>query len=789
MKGFTWQEFASLPSSGVPERCSRSCIPKVFTFCVLLLSLFMPSAVICQDLTYSIWENAPIGLIIGNIGQDLNLTGNDATGSLASVQYSIGAGQNGEYFRIDTASGVLYTNSSLDREQICPNQATCKLEFQVITSSGASTRTVTIAVMLLDVNDHYPHFSQAQFTVRISESANVGTKYALPTAIDDDMGANSVQSYSIRPSDGSFSVEAAHGGGSDLFLVLLQPLDREARNQYYLVLTAHDGGVPPREGSLNLTVIVDDVNDNMPFFRQLSYSVHVRENTTSGQVILILTANDPDLGVNGHVQYRLSANQADASIFQNFQVDEHTGAVTTLGPLPVGRHTLLVEAVDGGVHPFASQVDVEVTVTGAANTPPVISVTFLNSGDPWALVSEAAPLGTVVAVMTVSDSDAGPDGTVQCISQSDTFAIQKLTVNVYKVVLARQLDRETKAEFRVTLVCQDMGTPSLNTTQGFDVLVQDVNDNAPVFINGGNMTVSIQENNNINDLIALIEASDADTGQNAALQFSLLDDPLDSFHIAQGFNALLCSKVLDRESTDSYVVRVLVSDQGLPSLSATATVTISVLDVNDNAPQFLQDNYTFSIMEHSPSGVLIGNVSATDADIGANGALDFSIAPSGNVQAPFQIQADGSVLSTGPLDREKVSRVRFMAVVKDRGQFPRMSMAQVQVDILDLNDNRPVFVSPGSNSASLTLAVPVPASTVVLQVKATDADAGQNAEIQYSLTPGNSSMFLLDPLQGGLRTARELTTLDVGVYNFTLTATDSGIPYWTAQRDISITVE
>ncbi|KAK3764940.1 hypothetical protein RRG08_045743 [Elysia crispata] len=766
--------------------------PKTVNLWSLLLGLLLPSMVLSQDLIYNMFENEPIGTLIGNIGQDLNLT----SGAPASVHYNILVSQNSQYFDVDHASGNLFTSAVLDREYICQYETTCGLEINVMASSGAYNQMFSITVMLLDVNDNTPSFSQAQFTLRISESAMIGSEFALPKAMDDDISSNnSIQSYSIRsmdglPNAGPFRLEVFRqpNDAYDLKLVLINRLDREARDHYNLLLTAADGGPAPGplEGSMILSVTVDDVNDNPPVFDRSRYSVNVRQDTTSGAVILTLRATDLDLGMNGAVQYRLGGQQ-DVSITQKLQVEPHTGEVRALGTLPVGNHTIIVEAVDGGFPQLVAHAVMEVTVIGIENTRPVITMMMLNSADPWALVSESAPLGTVVAVVTVSDPDSGLDGMVSCTSLSDSFGLQALTGNTYKVLLNRQLDRELEPALQVMIICEDMGNPSLNASQRFDVLVEDVNDNAPVLVDRSNVTVTIQENNNINDLVMLIEATDADTGRNAALQFHLLDDSQGSFHIPPGYNALLCSKVLDREMRDSHVVRVLVKDDGVPPLSATATITISVLDVNDNAPKFPQDSFSFSIMEHSPAGVYIGKVAAFDPDLGENGATDFHIFPSSG-QLEFQIEADGSLFSTSPLDREKVAMRSFMIEVSDRGDPQFNSQARVDVNIMDMNDNRPVFISPGPDTSSVTLILPVSSSQMVFEFKATDKDAGQNGEIHYSLMPHNS-LFHLDQMQGELVTSRELTAQDVGVFNLTVTATDNGVPYWAAEKEFSVIVQ
>ena len=188
------------------------------------------------------------------------------------------------------------------------------------------------------------------------------------------------------------------------------------------------------------------------------------ENTASGAVIKTLTATDGDIGQNAALEYRLSIHQ-DASVAQQFEVDRLTGELTARVALTSGSYTIIVEAVDGGSPGNVAQTVVEVTVIDTENNPPVITVDPLNEGNPWAVISEGAKVDDLVAHVTVFDPDSGANGAVLCYSQSAFFDLHPQRDNDYLVVVARKLDREDTAEFRVTVFCEDSGSPKLNDTQ------------------------------------------------------------------------------------------------------------------------------------------------------------------------------------------------------------------------------------------------------------------------------------------------------------------------------------
>ncbi|CAG5134339.1 unnamed protein product [Candidula unifasciata] len=754
----------------------------VAALCVLYLTTL---SVLAQEKTYSFREEEPEGTFVGNIALDLNLAALIPADVFSKLHYSIMNWGDGSHFRVDENDSGLFTKYKLDREQLCRFEAQCVLKLRVAARSETDVKKYSIFVDLLDVNDNPPKFNTSSFTLNIPESVTVGKRYALPGAADEDRWSeNSIHSYNFEPPNIVFSVEFFKqlDGSSSVNLVVNATLDREITENYNLVLVAKDGGIPARSASLMVHIQVIDDNDNTPKFTQSQYSVQMGENTQQGSVIMTLSAVDSDVGVNSDVSYRLSSRQ-ETKIAELFHVDKHTGQLTAKTPLTSGSYTIIIEAVDNGSPQRVNQTEVIVNVIDTENNPPVITIDPLNQDSKHVHVSETANRNSLVAHVSVFDPDSGPNGIVLCYSQSAFFDLHALHDNDYMLVVVRALDREQSPEYRVALFCEDSGTPRLNTTNIFDVIVDDVNDNHPVF-DKTSYQISLHEGNALNDVAMILSASDSDVGINSKIYFTLLNDSNGFFKIPVGSNILVCAKQLDRETQDTHVVEVVARDGGFPSLSSTATVTISVLDINDEAPRFLQASYRFSIPEGLPAKTFVGSVSALDLDLAEGGEFEYSLVKTSTESHQFQILDNGTLITLTVLDRETSASNTLIVQVNDKGRPKLSSQVKVQIEVMDVNDNAPVFLFPSAGNNSVTLILPVVAEKTLFRLQASDADESDNGDVYFSLYAGNSSQkFDVDPATGELHAIRTLNSDDIGVYNLTITATDRGLrPLNTTRR-------
>ncbi|NXO94601.1 PCDGH protein, partial [Certhia brachydactyla] len=348
------------------------------------------------------------------------------------------------------------------------------------------------------------------------ELTSPGARFYLGNAEDPDVGSNSLQRYDLE-ANGFFTVEVKENpdGSKSAELVLRHSLDRESEESLRLLLTALDGGDPPRTGTAQLWINVTDANDNPPVFAQDRYRVSLREDAPPGSTVLNVSASDADAGTNAHITYGFG--KMPAKVLQKFAVDSETGMITLQEALDfedTRAFSLAVEATDGGG--LVAHCKVEVEVLDVNDNPPEIIILSLSSPVP-----EDSPAGTVVALLNIIDMDSGENGQVSCeLSGEAPLSIVASSGGSYKVVTASALDREQAPEHRVTVLARDRGRPSLRTgTARIRVTVLDANDNAPVF-SQAEYTVRVPEDVPVGSVLVTVTATDADEGLFGLVKYS-----------------------------------------------------------------------------------------------------------------------------------------------------------------------------------------------------------------------------------------------------------------------------
>ncbi|OXB64937.1 hypothetical protein ASZ78_007340 [Callipepla squamata] len=394
--------------------------------------------------------------VVGNVAQDLGLSPSQLAARMARV-VSEGSEQR---FRLDPRSGVLTLTETLDREHICPHSESCTLFFQLLLENPV--QLIRGEVDVRDVNDNSPEFRVKEVVLKIPESASPGSSYPLERARDKDKGVNSLQNYTLSPNS-HFSLALVNGkdGGKYAALVLQRQLDREEQQELRLVLTATDGGSPPRSGTAEVRVVVLDANDNMPVFSREVYEVRVAENSPPGQLLVRVSAADPDDGSYGKVQYELT--QTSEWSQELFDLNAVTGEIRVSGNLDFEEaksHELVVRATDGGG--LSAHCKVHVEVLDVNDNAPVITLSSVSASVP-----EDAPPRTVVAVLSVRDRDSGDNGRTECAVAGDVpFILTAAFAEHYELRTSAALDRETTAEYNSAA---DSGAGSLPRSYVYDV--------------------------------------------------------------------------------------------------------------------------------------------------------------------------------------------------------------------------------------------------------------------------------------------------------------------------------
>ncbi|NP_001013029.1 PCDHB15 isoform 1 [Pan troglodytes] len=632
---------------------------------------------------YSVMEETERGSFVANLANDLGL----GVGELAERGARVVSEDNEQGLQLDLQTGQLILNEKLDREKLCGPTEPCIMHFQVLLKKPLEV--IRAELLVTDINDHSPEFPEREITLKIPETSSLGTVFPLKKARDLDVGSNNVQNYNISPNS-HFHVSTRTRGDGRKYpeLVLDTELDREEQAELRLTLTAVDGGSPPRSGTVQILILVLDANDNAPEFAQALYEVQVPENSPVGSLVVKVSARDLDTGTNGEISYSLYYSSEE--INKPFELSSLSGEIRLIKKLDfetMSSYDLDIEASDGGG--LSGKCSVSVKVLDVNDNFPELSISSLTSPIP-----ENSP-ETEVALFRIRDRDSGENGKMICSIQDDVpFKLKPSVENFYRLVTEGALDRETRAEYNITITITDLGTPRLKTQHNITVLVSDVNDNAPAFTQTS-YTLFVRENNSPALHIGSVSATDRDSGTNAQVTYSLLppQDPhlplasLVSINTDNGH--LFALRSLDYEALQAFEFHVGATDRGSPALSSEALVRVLVLDANDNSPFVLYplQNGSAPCTELVPRaaepGYVVTKVVAVDGDSGQNAWLSYQLLKA-TEPGLFGVWAhNGEVRTARLLSERDVAKHRLVVLVKDNGEPPRSATATLQVLLVD----------------------------------------------------------------------------------------------------------
>ncbi|NWI23471.1 CELR3 protein, partial [Sula dactylatra] len=626
--------------------------------------------------TITILEDLPAGSNIASVAAtDVD------EGFNGLVVYTLKGGEG--KINIDT-SGLILLEKELDRE----TQGFYNLT--VIASDQGQpvlSTALSLTVIIDDVNDNPPVFSTSGYTMSVHEDEVLGRALLTVSATDLDAGANALVKYRIvsqQPSTSSpvFLVNLTTGQ-----LSLNQQLDYETIKQFKVEVEASDGGQPSLSARTLVDVHVLDVNDNPPEFNQAVYDISVFENLQKGSPIYTFSVTDKDKvdeGENARITYYLSAEdgdnpfsiQQDGTILVNGYVDRETKE----------KYELLLVASDNGVPQRQNFTYVSIQVLDVNDHPPQFTKAQYSASIRVATAKEGASVLSVSA----TDLDVGNNSVISysLVNHSDDFRINSRTG---EITLSSNLDHIT-ADTVVTLIviAADYGVPQLISNVQITVRVNDINDNPPVFSTLVQTNLSAAENATSLDL-GMFSATDLDIGVNALIRYSLQDDFAGMFHINSSTGKLVTKKSLDRETMDSYELKIIATDSGKPSQSASLVLSITVEDVNDNPPVFPQKSYSVTVKENEPPHVIL-SAAATDEDIGYNAIIHYTI--TGDTSSFHVGELSGNITTLQPLDYEYRSQYTFILKAFNPGKPYVQDTANVTVTVEDANEEGPIFEKP-----------------------------------------------------------------------------------------------
>jgi len=470
---------------------------KTSKLCWAKWRLWTTSLLFCAtaaDVRYSLPEETKTKYVIGSLNKDLNLDSNRLRFRKARLDYQ---GER-RYCDVDLDSGNLFVSERIDREVQCGTTSPCLMHFEFILENPLELHNVVLEVQ--DINDNPPIFPKDSIKLEISEAAPTGSKLQIARARDLDVGMNSVQTY-ILSQNKYFVLDTKSNKDRHVDIVLKNSLDRETKGEHSLVLSAVDGGNPPKSGTVVIEVLVIDVNDNAPVFSQPLYKTRLSENSALGTSVIKITATDLDEGANGQITYYI--NHLSDNTKELFKIDENYGEVSLTGQLDhekASSFEIEVQAEDGGGQ--TGHCKVVIDIDDVNDNAPVISVKSLKK-----LIPENIPPGSEIAVINVKDQDSGENSMVTCsIPTSLPFQLQPYIKSYFIISTTSSLDREQFENYNVTITAKDGGSPPLFSNITLNIQVSDINDNSPTF-ELQNYIVYISENTKPGTSVCSVSAS------------------------------------------------------------------------------------------------------------------------------------------------------------------------------------------------------------------------------------------------------------------------------------------
>ncbi|XP_054575815.1 protocadherin-9 isoform X1 [Eptesicus fuscus] len=760
-----------------------------YLLAALIACLRLDSAV-AQELIYTIREELPENVPIGNIPKDLNISHiSAATGTSASLVYRlVSKAGDAPLVKVSSSTGEIFTTSNrIDREKLCAGASyaeenECFFELEVVILPNDFFRLIKIKIIVKDTNDNAPMFPSPVINISIPENTLINSRFPIPSATDPDTGFNGVQHYELLNGQSVFGLDIVETPEGEKWpqLIVQQNLDREQKDTYVMKIKVEDGGTPQKSSTAILQVTVSDVNDNRPVFKEGQVEVHIPENAPVGTSVIQLHATDADVGSNAEIRYIFGAQVAPATK-RLFALNNTTGLITVQRPLDreeTAIHKVTVLASDGSSTP--ARATVAINVTDVNDNPPNIDLRYIISPiNGTVYLSEKDPVNTKIALITVSDKDTDVNGKVICFIEREVpFHLKAVYDNQYLLETSSLLDYEGTKEFSFKIVASDSGKPSLNQTALVRVKLEDENDNPPVFSQPV-LELSVPENNRRGLYLTTVSATDEDSGKNADIVYQLGPNA-SFFDLDRKTGVLTASRVFDREEQERFVFTVTARDNGTPPLQSQAAVIVTVLDENDNSPKFTHNHFQFFVSENLPTHSTVGVITVTDADAGENKAVTLAILNGGGGGGGDNFVLDpssGVIKSNVSFDREQQSSYTFDVRATDGGQPPRSSTAKVTINVMDVNDNSPVVISPPSNTSFKLVPLSAIPGSVVAEVFAVDIDTGMNAELKYTIVSGNGKgLFRIDPVTGNITLEEKPAPADVGLHRLVVNISDLGYP-------------
>ena len=643
-----------------------------------------------------------------------------------------------DIFEIDHVSGEIRNIRPLDYD------TTTEYRFQVKvqdTSDEPRYGYTNVVITLANVNDNTPVF-EPDFSV-VSKAENI-----LPDTI--------VITVQAKDADGDNIIYAIESGDKVNFVINEKTgVIRVAQNakftndQYILNVSASDG---TNKGYCGVKINIDDVNDNSPVFKYCrTYRPVIKEQEARGTDVIKIIATDSDRGRNGEVEYEIQEPQKTGlQIFSenDFNIDNTTGLITTNKVFDreiKSSYIVLVVALDGGhgrspEERNSGSCQIEIHIEDINDHSPVFSVQSYDIS-----VAENTALNTVVLEVSAQDIDEGSNAeVVYSIVEAPLTPEFKIDPVTGAISVSKSLLNTNKERYSFNVKASDKGAKQRHSE--IEVIINVRPSNPPKFRQSSYIK-NIREDTKVGTTILTVEAtSQAKDDADKKIYYSIIPGNLPSTNKPQTFSvdastgAIKVGRSLDYETLNQYILTVSAVDK--TGLISNVKVFINLEDVNDNAPVFVLSRYELGkVAEGRDPGAVIENVNATDADSGKNGEVRYSLEESKESKMFSIDPITGQIRTKDTFDRELVSKVTFNVKAEDQAvdrQSRLHSVVYVTIQISDINDNPPKF---DKSRYEKVIDENAKVGSDVIEIEATDKDAGENSKLNYYIVEGNEKGY------------------------------------------------
>ncbi|XP_028574146.2 protocadherin Fat 2 [Podarcis muralis] len=712
--------------------------------------------------TFSASEDLPEGSEIGSV----SAVAEDP------VIYSLVKGTTAEsnkegIFALDKRTGTLTIEKAMDHEKMKWYQidvlAHCSHQDTDLVS------LVSINIHVKDVNDNKPIFEADPYRAFVMENMPPGTTVIQVTANDQDTGSDGQVSYSLGSEPSNirelFTIDSESG-----WIMTLKELDCEVQETYQFFVVASDHGRKHQLSSQALVVVtITDENDNAPQFTSEIYKGSVVENAEPGQMITTLRTVDNDISEQNR---QVTCYITEGDILGQFSVAEVDGEWKVFSKKLLNReerekYLLKVMVSDGK---FQAATEVEISVLDVNDNSPECKQTPYKER-----VSEDVPQGFSILKVSATDVDVGSNGQITYSlhgSGADEF---RLDPHTGELTTSSLLDRELKPKYQLVAKATDGGGRFCQV--GITVDLEDTNDNAPRFF-PSHCAVAVFDNTTVKTPVAVVSARDPDEGLNAEVVYALPESANGHFSIEEATGVIRLEKPLKESQVMALELTVCATDRGFPrSLSSFATVTVSVVDLKEYLPVFLDTEYVVVVQEDVAVGTEILNLSSLTRDSAQGTEIKYEIM-NGNDHGKFRLHSSTGILYVnGSLDFE-VSHEYYLSIEGIRkGSASLSDITMVVINVTDINDHVPMF-SQDPYIADIREDAAV--GEMVIMVLADDKDGLMNNQITYSIVVGNTlGHFIIDPKGGQIHIAKHLDREEISSYSLKVRATDNGqVPFF-----------